>query len=71
MVENNDKQIVLSKKESQILSLIVSGRTSTQIAETVNLSLPTIKWYRKKLKERFDAETTAEMVGKAIKAGFY
>lgn len=44
MIENNDKQIVLSKKESQILSLIVSGRTSTQIAE---------------------------MVGKAIKAGFY
>lgn len=71
MVENIDKQIVLSKKESQILSLIVSGRTSTQIAEAVNLSLPTIKWYRKKLKERFDAETTAEMVGKAIKAGFY
>lgn len=71
MIENNDKQIVLSKKESQILSLIVSGRTSTQIAETVNLSLPTIKWYRKKLKEIFDAETTAKMVGKAIKAGFY
>ncbi len=71
MIENNDKQIVLSKKESQILSLIVSGRTSTQIAETVNLSLPTIKWYRKKLKEIFDAETTSEMVGKAIKAGFY
>lgn len=71
MIENNDKQIVLSKKESQILSLIVSGRTSTQIAETVNLSLPTIKWYRKKLKEIFDAETTAEMVGKAIKSGFY
>ncbi len=71
MIENNDKQIVLSKKESQILSLIVSGRTSTQIAETVNLSLPTIKWYRKKLKEILDAETTAEMVGKAIKAGFY
>ena len=71
MIEKNDKQIVLSKKESQILSLIVSGHTSTQIAETVNLSLPTIKWYRKKLKEIFDAETTAEMVGKAIKAGFY
>ena len=71
MIEKNDKQIVLSKKESQILSLIVSGRTSTQIAETVNLSLPTIKWYRKKLKEILDAETTAEMVGKAIKAGFY
>ena len=69
MIENNDKQIVLSKKESQILSLIVSGRTSTQIAETVNLSLPTIKWYRKKRLQKCEVANTAELISKAKEKG--
>ena len=38
-------------------------------AERLCLSLPTIKWYRKRMKVKFDATTTVQMVRKAIEAG--
>ena len=69
MRPTDPKRIILNKKETRILSLIAEGKTSPQIAEILILSLPTIKWYRKRLKEKFEAETTVEMVSKAIKAG--
>lgn len=69
MKETDNKKIVLSKKEIRILSLIAEGKTSPQIAEIMIFSLPTIKWYRKRLKEKFEAETTVEMITKAIKTG--
>ena len=69
MRPTDPKRIILNKKETRILSLIAEGKTSPQIAEIMILSLPTIKWYRKKLQEKFEAETTVEMVSKAIKAG--
>ena len=43
--------------------------TSEQIAEQLCLSLPTIKWYRKRLRIKFDVGTTVEMIRKALLAG--
>ena len=60
----------LTEREEQILPLIASGLTSPQIAEKVFLSLPTIKWYRKKLMIKFDATNTAELISKAKEKGF-
>ena len=61
--------IRLSPKELQILQLLADGLTSPDIAEKMCLSLPTIKWYRKRLRAKFDANTTVEMVRKAMKNG--
>lgn len=61
--------IRLTAKEKQILQMIADGRTSAEIAEVVCLSLPTVKWYRKRLRVKFDTATTMEMVRKAIKVG--
>ena len=63
------KPIRLTAREQQILQMIAGGRTSPQIAEHLCLSLPTIKWYRKRLKVKFEAETTVEMVRKALERG--
>ena len=59
----------LSAKELLILKLISEGRTSPQIAEELCLSLPTIKWYRKRIRAKFDASTTVEVIRKAIEQG--
>ncbi len=59
----------LSLKELQILRMIADGKTSPQIAEAVCLSLPTVKWYRKRLKTKLDVATTIGMVRKAISEG--
>lgn len=59
----------LTAREREILQLIALGHTSEIIAEKLCLSLPTIKWYRKRLRVKFDVGTTVEMVRKALEAG--
>jgi DNA-binding CsgD family transcriptional regulator len=59
----------LTSKELSILKMIADGKTSAEIAELLCLSLPTIKWYRKKIRTKFDADTTIETVRKAIEMG--
>lgn len=55
----------LSLREKEILSLIAAGLTSPQIAERLFLSLPTIKWYRKRLLAKFGASNMADLVCRA------
>ena len=59
----------LTDREEQILPLIAAGYTSPQIADKICLSLATIKWYRKRLLEKFDAANTAELISKAKERG--
>jgi LuxR family transcriptional regulator len=59
----------LSSKELTILRMIADGKTSPRIAEAMCLSLPTIKWYRKGIRIKFEADTTVEVVRKAIESG--
>ena len=60
---------LLTEREKEILPLIASGLTSPQIAEKLFLSQPTIKWYRRKLLEKFGAANTADLVAKAKECG--
>ncbi len=60
---------VLTERENQVLRLIAEGLTSPQIADKICLSLPTIKWYRKKLMIKLDAANTAELISKAKEKG--
>ena len=64
-----DEKSILSDRETDILPLIAQGLTSQQIADRLFLSLPTIKWYRRRLLMKFDARNTAEMLAKAKEAG--
>lgn len=59
----------LTDRELQILPLLASGLTSNQIADKVCLSLPTIKWYRKRLMEKFDVTNTAGLISSAKEKG--
>ena len=59
------ERISLTKREEQILRLVTEGLTSQQIADRLFLSLTTIKWYRKRLLQKFGAQNTAELVFKA------
>ncbi|MBO7575146.1 MAG: tetratricopeptide repeat protein [Bacteroidales bacterium] len=59
----------LTDREREILPLLAEGLTSNQIADRLYLSQPTIKWYRRRLLDRFDAKNTAEMLSKAREQG--
>ena len=49
--------------------MIAAGLTSPQIAERLYLSLPTIKWYRKRLLSKFGAANMADLVRRAKEEG--
>jgi len=57
----------LSNREYEVLRLIASGRTVTQIAEEVKLSVKTISTYRARVLEKMRMQTSAELTHYAIK----
>ena len=59
----------LNDRELVILRMVAEGRTSAKIATKLSLSPETIRWYRKKLLVKFDADNTAVLIRKAATAG--
>ncbi|HUY02762.1 MAG TPA: LuxR C-terminal-related transcriptional regulator, partial [Rhodocyclaceae bacterium] len=59
----------LSDREYQILCLIAAGRTLTQIAEELNISVKTVSEYRKRLLDKMRLETNAELIHYGLKRG--
>jgi DNA-binding NarL/FixJ family response regulator len=58
---------LLSDREFQVLRKIGSGRTSTQIAEELSLSVKTVSTYRARILEKMRMNTTAELATYAIR----
>ena len=59
-------QIVLSRRERELLQLITQGYTSYEIADKMCLGYETIRSYRKNLHLKLDAHNTAELTKIAI-----
>lgn len=52
----------LSEREFEVLRLIVSGRTVSQIAEKIHLSVATVSTYRARILVKMNMNTTAELI---------
>jgi two-component system, NarL family, invasion response regulator UvrY len=59
----------LGPRETEILRLVASGRTTEQIAETLNLSPKTVQNYHYQIKSKIGARNDAHLVWLAIGAG--
>ena len=57
----------LSDREYEVLRLIASGKTVTQIADEIKLSVKTISTYRTRILEKMKMHTSAELTHYAIK----
>ncbi len=66
MEEDDNEYIPLTKRELQILSLIVEGYTCKEIADKLFLSYHTVHDYYKYLRLKLGASNTAILVKKAI-----
>ena len=66
MTENELTNISLTPKETEIIRLIAEGLTTPIIAARLGLAGETVKWYRKRILDKFQASTSAEVVRKAI-----
>ena len=59
----------LSDREFQVLRLIGAGRTVSEIADSLSLSVKTVSTYRTRLLDKMGLRTTAELAAYAIRAG--
>lgn len=65
---DNNKSM-LSERELTILRLLANGYTEKEAAEKIILSCNTIKYYKKKIFNKLDVNSTREAIIKAIKSG--
>ncbi len=56
----------LSDREHQVLRLLTGGRTVSEIAGELSLSVKTVSTYRSRLVEKLGARTTADLIRYAI-----
>jgi DNA-binding NarL/FixJ family response regulator len=59
----------LSDREFQVMQLMASGRTLTDIAEELSLSTKTVSTYRTRMLEKMNLKTNAEIIRYALENG--
>lgn len=62
-----DVQEALSHREFEVLRMIALGRTTSQIAEELHLSVSTVSTYRARILEKLGMTTTAELIQYALR----
>lgn len=66
MTTEDKNAITLTPQELCIVRHIAGGAKTPDIAKEMNLKPETVKWYRKRILDKFQASTSAEVVRKAI-----
>ena len=59
----------LSTREFQVLSLIASGKTVSEIADELGVSVPTVSTFRARILDKMSMKTNAQLTHYAIKNG--
>lgn len=59
----------LSDREDQVLRLLAAGKTASQIASTLSLSVKTVSTYRSRILKKLKLHTTAELIRYALDHG--
>ena len=57
-----DRWKTLSERERQVLEMVTAGMLNKQIADRLNLSLVTVKLYRRQVMDKMQAESFADLV---------
>ena len=59
-----------TKREKQILTLLIEGKVSKEIGDVLNISKQTVDTHRKNMLHKKNLNNTSELVSKAIKYGW-
>jgi DNA-binding CsgD family transcriptional regulator len=60
----------LSKREKQVLSLLIEGKLSKDIGDILNISKQTVDKHRKNMLHKNGLSNTGELIGKAVRHGW-
>ena len=69
IVFDTDNGVALTKREWEILRLIIGGETNKQIAKRLSRSERTVEFHRNRLMRKMSAHNAAELVRRAIVLG--
>ncbi len=61
------ENIILGRREKEVLDLIKDGYTNGEIASQLNISVYTVDTYRKSLLSKLEVRNTAELIKKAFR----
>jgi DNA-binding NarL/FixJ family response regulator len=67
---NEDREIILTRREKEVLELIGEGFINSEIAEKLFVSITTVITHRKNILEKFSASNTAVLLKKAYEGGY-
>jgi DNA-binding CsgD family transcriptional regulator len=59
----------LSRREAEVLRLLAQGHTNQETAEQLAISIKTVETYRKRLHEKLELETRAQLFRFAFESG--
>lgn len=62
MKQKPTHEIIITRREMEVLSLIAAGMTNQEMAGKLFISITTVDTHRKKLLEKFAAKNTAELI---------
>ncbi len=60
----------LSKREKQVLSLLIEGKLSKEIGDILHISKQTVDKHRKNMLRKNNLSNTGELIGKAVRYGW-
>jgi DNA-binding NarL/FixJ family response regulator len=64
--ENDNSSIVISKREQEILNMVVAGKTSPEIADKLFLSVRTVQTHRANIMKKLNVNNAAGLVRYAV-----
>jgi len=68
-IDAESDALALSTREREVLQLVAEGKSSAQIADILSLSERTIETHRKRIMDKLDLRTVAELTKYAIREG--
>lgn len=67
---STDNNIILTRREKEVLELIADGLTNNEIAAQLYISITTVDTHRKNLLNKFDSRNVASLVRRASQLNF-
>ena len=69
LTKDNEPHKLLSDREYQVFELLVSGKSSKEIADLLNLSVKTVSTYKTRVMQKLGVSSNIELLRYAVKHG--
>jgi DNA-binding CsgD family transcriptional regulator len=66
-VSEHEVEGLLTHRETEILKLVMEGRSNQDVADMLTISVGTVKWHLQRIYRKFDVQTRTQAVVKAHK----